>query len=239
MCYLIYSIGYKISDEIKLRKENEKPAWWHEIHPSIKDHSVEDVEKILVLSLPPEKIAEMTRHEKYLAVSNASYIMEIEKNRTIAEELETLKAAQQITASSSFIDEGHKADSEPKPGASTIEYPEFSHDPLNLPVDSVDPTPNTASAEPGSPVQSDLPGQGSSGHGGPPANPTPSNQGGAPAPSKNDIRKHAQLIVRNAVNQINQKSDEIPEEPGRYPEQELFQAVLTELQNIKQSQPQH
>jgi poly-gamma-glutamate capsule biosynthesis protein CapA/YwtB (metallophosphatase superfamily) len=54
--------------------------------------------------------------------------------------------------------------------------------------------------------------------------------GGANSP---EVRKYAQSIVRQTVQQINHKADEIPDDVALMKEQELLQAVINELQNLR------
>jgi hypothetical protein len=48
-----------------------------------------------------------------------------------------------------------------------------------------------------------------------------------------EIRKYAQSIVRQTVQQINHKADEIPDDVALMKENELLQAVINELQTLK------
>jgi hypothetical protein len=57
--------------------------------------------------------------------------------------------------------------------------------------------------------------------------------GGMGAASSPEVRKYAQSIVRQTVQQINHKADEIPDDVALMKEQELLQAVINELQTLK------
>lgn len=92
MSYYIYSIAYRISDEIKARKEAEKPYWWEHLHPEIKEKSIEEIEKMISdAGIPPEKLAEMSKHEKYLAVSEGCYVVDCREAEKELSQLDSLK----------------------------------------------------------------------------------------------------------------------------------------------------
>jgi hypothetical protein len=57
--------------------------------------------------------------------------------------------------------------------------------------------------------------------------------GGMSKSTSPDVRKYAQSIVRQTVQQINNKADEIPDSVAVMKEQELLQAVINELQTLK------
>jgi hypothetical protein len=90
--YYIYKIAYRISDEIIAKKEAEKPFWWEHLHPEVKGQSIEEIEKgILEAGTPAEKLAEMTKHEKFLAVSEGCYVIDSKESLRVSQELESLK----------------------------------------------------------------------------------------------------------------------------------------------------
>jgi hypothetical protein len=96
VCYQIYLIGYRISDEIKRRKENEKPFWWNNLHPEVAGQPIEDIEKT-ILEVPqtnPEKVKEMSKHEKFLVASAMITAVQLEENAKQLAELEELKRKQ-------------------------------------------------------------------------------------------------------------------------------------------------
>lgn len=92
MSYYIYCIAYRISDEIKAKKEAEKPYWWEHLHPEIKDKSIEEIEKMITeAGISPEKLAEMTKHEKYMAVSEGCYVVDCREAEKELAQMDALK----------------------------------------------------------------------------------------------------------------------------------------------------
>ena len=262
--YYIYKIAYKISDEIVARKEAEKPFWWEHLHPEVKELSIEEIEKgILEAGTPAEKLAEMTKHEKYLAVSEGCYVIDSKEALRVSQELESLKSdvernkasfvpTQPVQESFDPIPFGNPAPSIPSaiPGAIPSAIPNAIPPGLELPGES-----SFSQASPGTPTF------------GTPANQTDhfkiddehlkilaSNVrdsdlkdderkpfGGSlsgesaigSTPGKAEIRKYAQSIVSKTVSDINANADRIPDDVAMMKEQELLQAVIDELKSLR------
>ncbi len=105
--YYIYKIGYQISDEINVRKENEKPFYWEQIHPEIRDKSIEEVDQYLIGGgLSEEKLKEMTKNEKYMAVSEGLYAAELAEKTAKLEQFEQTAV---INSESSFLNNPNTA----------------------------------------------------------------------------------------------------------------------------------
>lgn len=231
MCYQIYKIGYQISDEIKKRKENEKPYGWDLLHPDVKTMTIEQVdEQILKSGISPEKFKELTKHEKYMIISQGFYQTEA------AAALQNTPAP---TADDSFLDTGDGLGTgSPTPsvapgGGTDINYPEFKSDdiePINFGgAGNSNPLENPLNQGTGTTEPPPVPAVGD-GITPPPAVGSPVTAGAKP---KNAIatRKKAQEIIRTAVNKINtEATDEVPEG-------DLLDAVLEELNGIKRRQP--
>lgn len=215
--YYIYNIAYKVSDQITAQKEAEKPFWWEHLHPSVKEQSIEEIEKTLLEGgIPAEKLAEMTRHEKYMAVSEGNYCVECTK---INSEIESLK---QNAGKTSVLD---NANPNPTPAINdepNIEPIAFGKKPEEQ-TDGLEPggtdglTGATPTPSPLDDSVKDVPGA---------ANGSAVTGGGSPE----DIRKYTQSIVSKTIGDINSKIDHVPESVN---EQQLLQSVIEELQIIK------
>lgn len=273
MSYYIYSIAYRISDEIKAKKEAEKPYWWEHLHPEIKEKSIEEIEKMITdAGVSPEKLAEMTKYEKYMAVSEGCYVVDCREAEKELAEMDALKKELE-RSKTSFIpqstgnfgipqqQEEFKAIEFGKKGEVPITSASAMSSPMNNPMSSpmtsdfspmaakVEESPFSSSPDKSSSLDiddehlkimsanindDDLMQSSSS---------SPFGQskdsfgdmninmgGGATSP---DVRKYAQSIVRQTVQQINNKADEIPDDVAVMKEQELLQAVINELQTLK------
>jgi hypothetical protein len=250
--YSIYKTAYRISDEIKAQKEAEKPFWWDYIHSEVKDKSIEDVEKeLLEGDVSPENIAKMSRYEKYLVVSESAYIMQCKDTDNLRAELETLKKDVE-RSKSSFLNNQNPSQQRVEESFEPIV---FGQKPAiqntiptgdNLEIGSVP----AVQANDGLPPLEPNPKPSFDANDGlPPSNGLTNNDSGFPgAPNSGDsapkqqqpmssaeVRKYAQSIVSKTVTEINAKADQIPDDISVMKEQDLFNAVLQEMQSIKNS----
>jgi hypothetical protein len=269
MSYYIYSIAYRISDEIKAKKEAEKPYWWEHLHPEIKEKPIEEIDKMITdAGISPEKLAEMTKHEKYMAVSEGCYVVdsreaekELSQMEALKKELERSKTSFIPQNTGSFgipqqqqefkaIEFGKTGEVPITPIATTpalnpmgshIEESSFTS-PMKSPNMDIDDehlkimSSNVNDDDLGGSNDSPF---GQSNNGGNDMDMGMSmgggNMGGGSGGGANspEVRKYAQSIVRQTVQQINHKADEIPDDVALMKEQELLQAVINELQNLR------
>jgi hypothetical protein len=257
--YYIYKIAYRISDEIIAKKEAEKPFWWEHLHPEVKDQTIEEIEKgILEAGTPAEKLAEMTKHEKFLAVSEGCYVIDSKESFRVSQELESLKKDVERNKAS-FVSHANpniqqvQETYEPIPfGNPTPKQVDPLALPSAIPPSTISPNESgfTIPGEPSSPSM--------------PKNNDPLSLdddhlkimaanvkdsdlkddedkpfGGSLAgnssstPGKAELRKYAQSIVSKTVSDINAKADGIPDDVAIMKEQELLQAVIDELKSLK------
>ena len=250
--YYIYKIAYKISDEIKAQKEAEKPFWWEHLHPEIKVKSIEEVEKELLSgSVDANKLATMSKNEKYLALSESCYMSQCKQAEAVSAELETLKKDversktsflnQPITSNNQLKEEenlepivfGQKPATPNSIPSGTLEtVPAAQTD--GLPPSGLQ-TPESSFDAPVSTLENN--GLKDNDFGMPnPSGPGSLNDVGSSKPNNMnsaEIRKHAQSIVNKMVHEINASADKIPDDVAVMKEHELLQAVITELQTIK------
>lgn len=226
--YLIYKIGYEISDEIKRRKENEKPFYWDHIHPEIKDLSEPEVDKYLLDGgLAPEKIKELSKHMKYLIVSEGLYavqIKELEANNVAA-------IATAATASSSaFLDTGSKLNPDSTIPALAEPVPAAGEPPTIAPLDEFEPmafgakpaVPGTEPIIQGLGTEPVIPSGGSAANGG--------VAGQAPVDPL-IVNKESRQIVKSAIEQINTQSGGDPDKL-----EAMLASVVFELNKVKNHQ---
>lgn len=244
--YSIYKTAYKISDEIKAQKEAEKPFWWDYIHSEVKDKSIEDVEKELIEGdVSPENIAKMTRYEKYLVVSESAYIMQCKDTDNLRAELETLKkdverskssflnnqnpSQQRVEESFEPIVFGQKpAIQNTIPSGDNLEIGSVPAVQANdgLPPLNNDPKPSDVGDNGSTPLLNTEIGLNNNSS----VNGVPDN-----SPKKMvsaEIRKYAQSIVSKTVQEINAKADQIPDDISLMKEQDLLDAVRSELDTL-------
>ena len=258
--YYIYKIAYRISDEIIAKKEAEKPFWWEHLHPEVKGQSIEEIEKgILEAGTPPEKLAEMTKHEKFLAVSEGCYVIDSKESLRVSQELESLKKDVERNKAS-FL--GQASPNIQKQVQETYEPIPFGNPTPSAVGAPASPSPIPASTIAPNESGFDIPGEPSS------PSMTKSNDplsldddhlkimasnvndsdlkddedkpfGGSLAgntsstPGKAELRKYAQSIVSKTVSDINSKADGIPDDVAVMKEQELLQAVIDELKSLR------
>lgn len=246
--YSIYKTAYKISDEIKSQKEAEKPFWWEYLHSEVKDKSIEDVEKeLLEGGISPENIAKMTRHEKYLVVSETIYIVQCKDTDNLRAELETLKKDVE-RSKSSFLNNQNPS---PQRVEESFEPIVFGQKPaVQNTIPSVDTNQHAVQANDGLPPlePNPKPSYDINDSGLPPSNAInglKDNDSGFTGASNSidsvpkqpmssaEVRKYAQSIVSKTVAEINAKADEIPDDVAVMKEHELLQAVINELQTLK------
>lgn len=244
--YSIYKTAYKISDEMKAQKEAEKPFWWEYLHSEVKDKSIEEVEKeLLEGGISPENIAKMTRHEKYLVVSETIYIVQCKDTDNLRAELETLKKDVE-RSKSSFLNNHNPS---PQRVEESFEPIVFGQKPaVQNAIPSVDTNQPAVQANDGLPPLEQNPKPSFDANDGlQPSNAinglndhdssfTGASNNGNPAPqpmSSAEVRKYAQSIVSKTVQEINAKADQIPDDVAVMKEHELLQAVISELQTLK------
>lgn len=253
MCYYIYCISYRISDEIKRQKENEKPYWHSHLHPEVIDKPIEEIEKaILDAGVSPEKLKEMTKHEKLLAVSAGYYAIDKVEHDKVAAELESLKATQEANEPSdlpntTFLDQpnGVKTEGvgtsddggaiEPLGSAGKGGVPKplqsMGNGPLELDdnyLKSVSSKITDAELDGMGPKNSPFGKQVKDVHG----LGTPAAAGRNGGPSAAEIRRYAQSIVKSTVSQINDKVDKFPDALSTQTEEDLLAAVIQEMNNV-------
>ncbi len=238
---------------MKAQQEAEKPFWWEHLHPEVKDKSIEEIEKELLQgNTLPEKIARMTRHEKYLAISEGYYVAQCKDTEIIRAELETLKKDSERSKTSFLNQSSIPNQQNTEDNFEPIVFGQKPVTPIQSvksPDDSLFAAGSSASLMGGSPPQlnsglnnsgginnSDLSALGGikddssfagemNSVGGPSSLQVPMNSA--------EIRKYAQSIVSKTVNDINAKADEIPDDVAVMKEHELLQAVINELQTLK------
>lgn len=239
--YQIYKTAYQISDEIKLRKENEKPFYWEQIHPEIREKTIEEIDQhLLGAGLSEEKLKEMTKNEKFLAVSEGVYAAELADKTSRLEQLEEQVAHDGETrflsnTNPSPVNNNGGApvmpDEDIKATAAAAKLEDEDHNPLSFgakkatePGQGTEPTPIKDDPQPGSIT---TPGQPST---------TPATaQAGASVPhpgvkvNSTAIRKDAMVVVKNAVDQMN-LVDRDPDSQAA-----LVQSVIDELTKAKES----
>lgn len=250
MSYYIYKIAYKISDEIKAKKDAEKPFWWEHLHPEAKEKSIEEIDKLLLEgSVSSEVLKEMTKHEKYLAVSEGCYVIDCKKNEQELAQMESLKKELERSRTNILnqpLGSVPKQDFELKP----IEFGKTGD--LSHIVSSVSAPPSPMDVK----IAGDGLGLADESHFSEPKKSDSldlddehinimasnikdddlfgsSDSGMAKKSVSSDVRKYAQSIVQQTVNQINNKADEIPDSVAVMKEQELLQAVIDELNGLK------
>lgn len=240
------------------QKEAEKPFYWDHVHPIVKELSIEDIEKqILAGGVSPEKLAEMTKNEKYLAVSEGYYVSDCEKAGQVNAELDALKKEVE-RSKTSFLNQPTIGQVQPQPmQQETFEPIEFGK-PVSPP--SAIPSGESTFMDTPPAVKSDEGIFGSAPNLPPLGNPAPATPFGSPpdiggkndpfgGPMKNDfastqgvpgtgknsaqIRQYAQSIVSKVVTDVNAKAESIPDDVAVMKEQELLQAVIRELQTLK------
>lgn len=248
--YYIYKIAYRISDEIKAQKEAEKPYWWEHLHSNVKDQSIEEIDKhILEGGVPAEKLAEMTKYEKYMAVSEGCYVVDGQDAEKVNEELESLKKEVE-RSKTSFLNQPTNNLQHQQQGTQDIFEPiEFGKPvskPNTIPSGESFNTPPAVKADEGAIPPLEIPGA-------PALSPEVLTDGpkdnepfsgalkgdnafnsAAPAGKNSaELRRHAQSIVGKVVNEVNAKADGIPDDIAVMKEQELLQAVIQELQTLR------
>lgn len=256
--YYLYCIAYRISDEIKAKKEAEKPFWWENLHPDAKDQAIDIIEKDLLEAHPAEKVAQMTKGEKYLVVSECFYAGDLAEAKKAKEELESLKKEVE-RSKTNFLTQQTLS---PQSVGATAVVQQENLEPIVLgqniapAIPSVGGDPSAVKTDVGGfPMPGDAPiklddnqlnsfssqvkdddlKDDSSPFGGalPGDAKVPST-----APSKAELRRHAQSIVAKAVGEINAKADQIPDDVAVMKEQELLQAVIDELKAVNSKQQQ-
>ena len=237
---------------MKAQKEAEKPFYWEHVHPEVKELSIEEIEKkILEGGVPAEKLADMTKNEKYLAISEGCYVLECEEADKVSAELESLKKDVERSKTSilnqpvSTQGQGQQAVAVVAQEEEMFEPIEFGKKPvIQTPVvpsviDSV-PSPAEGVMTNTSPLDSPVPNSTM------PMMPaekvndpfnSPLSGGGAggtgAGAGKAELRRHAQSIVAKVVSDVNAKADGVPDDVAVMKEQELLQAVIQELQTLK------
>lgn len=236
---------------------NEKPFWWDYLHNEAKIKSPEEIHKFLVeTGISEEQLKNISRNEKYMAMSQGCYIIDIkkikdEKLSPIAGTAASLINSEPVALDLNYsgennnnnypppipqevLDEAAKADKElemldNKKNDSDMLVTDEDMEKLENNIDKEDvfgkPTGslNTKSDDTGLKADNKIE-----------LNGDKSNSLGV----KNvaEIRKQAQSIVRNAVGQINEKADSIPDDVAEMKEQELLKAVIEELNSLKEKQ---
>lgn len=253
--YYLYCIAYRISDEIKAKKEAEKPFWWENLHPDAKDQAIDIIEKDLLEAHPAEKVAQMTKGEKYLVVSECFYAGDLAEAKKAKEELESLKKDVE-RSKTNFLTQ--QTPSSPVVGQTVVQQENLEPIVLGQNIAPAIPSvgdPSAVKTDVGLPIPGDTPiklddnqlnsfssqvkdddlKDDSSPFGGalPGDAKVPST-----APSKAELRRHAQSIVAKAVGEINAKADSIPDDVAVMKEQELLQAVIDELKALNSKQQQ-
>jgi hypothetical protein len=251
MSYYIYKIAYRISDEIKAKKDAEKPFWWEHLHPEVKEKPIEEIDKLLAEGgVLPEALTEMTKHEKYMAISEGCYVIDSQKAAQELAELDSLKKEVE-RSKTNFLNQPMNNYGQQNVELQPIEFGKVgdnSH--IISSVPPIDPMATKITGGLGGNVESPFS----------PVAPVNSmnnsmdfddehvkimaenikdddifggDGGGMSKSTSPDVRKYAQSIVRQTVQQINNKADEIPDSVAVMKEQELLQAVINELQTLK------
>lgn len=239
--YYIYKIAYKISDEIKAQKEAEKPFWWEYLHSEVKDKSIEDVEKeLLEGEVSPENIAKMSKYEKYLVVSESAYIMQCKDTDNLRSELETLKKDVE-RSKSDFLNNHNPSQQRVEESFEPIVFGQKPAVQNTIPTEEIPPAVQANDGLP--PLTNDPKPNDVGDNGSPPLLNTEiglnnnSSVNGVPdnSPKKMvsaEIRKYAQSIVSKTVQEINAKADQIPDDISLMKEQDLLDAVRSELDTL-------
>jgi hypothetical protein len=229
----------------------------------VKDLPIEEIEKrLLAGDTPAEKIAEMTKNEKYLAVSEGHYMLECQAAEKVSAELESLKKEVERTKTLFIPNNPNPTQTTQALAAAAIQEEEnfepieFGKTPIRSEPSAIPPvapivpsnevTFDAVPKSDGLPPLSPLPplesaplggGSGGSGSGSDPfGQPLSSGVGGFGAgPTKNsaELRRHAQSIVSKVVSDVNVKADGVPDDVAVMKEQELLKAVIQELQEIQ------
>ena len=221
---------------MKAQKEAEKPFWWELLHPEVKDKTIEEIEKgLLEGHTLPDKLAGMSKHEKYLAASEGFYAVQTKDTESLRTELETLKQEsktgflnQPASSAHPVVEEsfepivfGQKQAQVPASISETSNFNGLNQSTpssMEMPAQTVPMAsngldmPSPASMEPNSPFNADVS--------------SPSNQN---IQNGAEVRKYAQSIVLKTVNDINSKATQIPQDLS-ITESELLSAVVEELQ---------
>ena len=140
--YQIYCIAYKISDEMKRQKEEEKPFWWEHMHDEVREKEMQHIDKMLLdAGVEPDVVKEMNRKEKYLAVSEGCYAVDCEEYERKLEALERTAILNvpknNLSAQMNGIGNGAMRPFDiPSPKPETIEakVEEVSFEPLGTPI---------------------------------------------------------------------------------------------------------
>jgi hypothetical protein len=235
--YYIYKIAYLISDDIKAKKDAEKPFWWEHLHSDVKDKPIEEIEKALIEGgIAKDKLEKMSRHEKIMAMSEGCYAVECQKSDEIIAELE--KNVER--SKTSFINQPtnnlrrqqvlKQEVYEPIEFGKSVSSPSSipsGNDMMSMPAVSSDDDFTMPSEMPKNDVSFDaIKNEKSDPFGG-------ALKGENLGIGSAEIRRHAQSIVSKVVSDINTKSDQIPDDVSSKKEQELLQAVISELQTLK------
>jgi hypothetical protein len=256
MSYYIYKIAYRISDEIKAKKDAEKPFWWEHLHPEVKEKPIEEIDKLLLEGgITQEALTEMTKHEKYMAISEGCYVIDSQKAAQELAELDSLKKEVE-RSKTNFLNQPMNNYGQQNVELQPIQFGKVG-DSSHI-ISSVLPPIDPMAAK----ISGDLGGNVESPFSASPVAPVnkPMNDsmdfddehvkimadnindddifgggdgGGMSKSTSPDVRKYAQSIVRQTVQQINNKADEIPDSVAVMKEQELLQAVINELQTLK------
>ena len=252
--YQIYRTAYRISDEMKLQKENEKPFWWEHLHAEVREQSLEDIDKMLLeAGVPSDVVATMDRKEKYLAVSEGCYKIDSEEHeKKLSEAQQTSflnRPNNNVSAQTAGMGAGEPSGNPAPPsnesGFAPLGMDPPSQDDINTPpkmgasADNIDDEiiKNAASQVSDDHLKDDYKAPAS------PFNAHVNDVGGAGQPNGGfsggtnamEIRKAAQSIVRETVNKINSKADSIPETISPDAEQALLRAVADELNALRHS----
>ena len=239
---------------MKAKQLNEKPFWWDHLHTEAKIKSPEEIHKFLVeTGISEEQLREITRDEKYLAMSQGCYIIDLKKikeervpqiagtsgslgsTQPVAIDLETPIEAPKNYPSpvpQEVLDEAAEADKElafleSKKNNDGVSVSDEDMMGLEDKLDKEDvfgkPTSSSQTIDTSSNKIELNTGLN-----------TGDNKPSSGVKNVAEIRKQAQAIVRSAVGQINEKADSIPDEAADMKEQELLKAVIDELNSLKE-----
>lgn len=257
--YYLYCIAYRISDEMKAKKEAQKPFWWEHLHPEVKERTIEEIEKELLETgqIPAEILAEMPKNEKFLAISEGYYCEDCAQADKVAAELESLKKDIVERSKTGFLNQP----SVDQPSAGTGVVQQESLEPIVLgqtppsPIPSLGADPLAVKTETGLFPDAGISPQGSSlklddehlsvvssqikdadlkNDDSPFGGALPGDDKiPATSPSKAELRRYAQSIVGSTVKEINSKADSVPDNVAVMKEQELLDAVIDELKAVR------
>lgn len=243
--YHIYCIAYKISDEIKAQKEAQKPFWWEQVHPDVRENTLAQIEQELTQNdaISPQVLAEMTKNEKFLVLSNGAYAMEHSSSEKATKELEYLKGEIE-RSKTEFLNQPSNVTSLSSSAISSMPIQEdnfepiaFGKKPIAIPSDrdnlSAVKTDAGDMFEESSMIDK---GEMPSPFGGSVKDVGDKSLSGMPT-NRAEIRRYAQSIVSSAVKDINKKADEIPDDVAGLKEKELLKAVIDELKDLEGKQP--